>query len=115
MDSNTQQSPVPKQNINGGTKLCIISLFCMFVAPILIFFIAGMFMNGDISGATAYAYSIITHLWIVSYIAAWVLVIVSRVKYKDQFSLVLIIIYGSLLLLSIIGAIVLCGIIMGLF
>lgn len=52
---------------------------------------------------------------IASYIVAWVLAIISRVKYKNRFSLILIIIYGSLLALSVIGIIVLFCIFMGLF
>ncbi len=59
------------------------------------FLIAGRFMSGDISGATADAYGVMIPLDIASYIAAWALAIISRVKYKNRFSLVLIIIYGS--------------------
>ena len=51
-------------------------------------------MSGDISGATADAYGVMIPLDIASYIAAWALAIISRVKYKNRFSLVLIIIYG---------------------
>ena len=40
-------------------------------------------------------------------IAAWVLVIVARVKYKNTFSLVLLIIYLVLLALFVIGTIIL--------
>ena len=72
-------------------------------------------MNGDISGATADAYGVMIPLDIVSYIAAWVLAIISRVKYKNRFSLVLIIIYGALFALSVIGIIVLLCIFVGLF
>ena len=100
---------------NKGTRLCVISLICMFLAPIVIFLIAGRFMNGDISGATADAYGVMIPLDIVSYIAAWVLAIISRVKYKNRFSLVLIIIYGSLLALSVIGIIVLLCFFIGMF
>ena len=101
--------------VNKGTKLCVISLLCMFLAPIVIFLIAGTFMNGDISGATASAYGVMTLLDIASYIAAWILAIISMVKYKNRFSLVLIIIYGSILALSLIGIIVLFCVFMGLF
>ncbi len=100
---------------NKGTKLCVISLICMFLAPIVIFLIAGRFMSGDISGATADAYGVMIPLDIASYIVAWVLAIISRVKYKTRFSLILIIVYGSLLALSVIGIIVLFCVIMGLF
>ena len=100
---------------NKGTKLCVIFLLCMFLAPIVIFMIAGNFMSGDISGTTASVYGVMIPLDIASYIAAWVLAIISRVKYKNRFSLVLIIIYGSLLALSVIGIIVLFCVIIGLF
>ncbi len=100
---------------NNGTKLCIISLICMFALPVIIFLIAGMFMSGDISGATANAYHIMIPLDLAAYIAAWVLAIVSRAKYRNTFSLVLLIVYGSLLALSIVGILVLFLIFMGLF
>ena len=109
MDSNLQQ------NGKGGTKLCVISLLCMFLAPIVIFIISAMFMSGDISGATADAYGAMIPLDFAAYIAAWVLAIISRVKYKNTFSLVLIIIYSLLLILSIIGIILLFGIFIGMF
>ena len=100
---------------NKGTRLCIISLLCMFLAPLVVFMIASNFMSGDISGTTASVYGLMIPLDIAFYIAAWVLAIISRVKYKNRFSLILIIIYGSLLALSVIGIIVLfCGFI-GLF
>ena len=72
-------------------------------------------MSGDISGATADAYGVMIPLDFAFYIAAWVLAILSRVKYKNRFSLVLIIIYGSLLALSVIGIIVLFCVFIGLF
>ena len=100
---------------NKGTRLCVISLICVFLAPIVIFLIAGRFMRGDISGATADAYGVMIPLDIASYIAAWALAIISRVKYKNRFSLVLIIIYGSLLALSVIGIIVLLCFFIGMF
>ena len=100
---------------NKGTRLCVISLICMFLAPIVIFLIAGSFMSGDISGATADAYGVMIPLDIASYIVAWVLAIISRVKYKNRFSLILIIVYGSLLALSVIGIIVLLCFFIGMF
>ncbi len=87
----------------------------MFLAPIVIFLIGGSFMSGDISGATADVYGVMIPLDFASYIAAWVLAIISRVKYKNRFSLVLIIIYGSLLALSVIGIIALICMIIGMF
>ena len=62
---------------NKGTRLCVISLLCMFVVPIVIFLIAGRFMSGDISGATAGAYGVMIPLDMASYIAAWVLAILA--------------------------------------
>ena len=100
---------------NTGTRLCVISLLCMFLTPIVVFLIAGNFMNGDISGATAGVYGVMIPFDIASYIAAWVLAIISRVRYQNRFSLVLIIIYGSLLALSVIGIIVLFCVFVGLF
>ena len=100
---------------NKGIKLCVISLLCMFLAPLVVFMIDSNFMSGDISGATADAYGVMIPLDLAFYIAAWVLAIFSRVKYKNRFSLVLIIIYGSLLALSVIGIIVLFCVFMGLF
>ena len=109
MDSNLPQ------NDKGGTKLCVISLVGMFLAPIVIFIIAGMFMSGDISGATADAYGVMIPLDFIAYIVAWVLAVISRIKYKNTFSLVLIIVYSVLLVLSITGIIVLFGIFIGMF
>ena len=100
---------------NKGTKLCVISLLCMFLAPLVVFMISSIFMSGDISGTTASVYGLMIPLDIAFYIAAWVLAIISRVKYKNRFSLILIIIYGSLLALSVIGIIVLFCVFMGLF
>ena len=100
---------------NKGTKLCVISLLCMFLAPLVVFMISSIFMSGDISGTTASVYGLMIPLDIAFYIAAWVLAIISRVKYKNRFSLILIIIYGSLLALSVIGIIVLFCDFMGLF
>ena len=111
---NLQKSLNSKQNISDGKKLCLLSLFFMFIAPIIIFLIAGRFMNGDISGATAGAYSVMIPLDFISYIAAWVLAIISRARYKNKFSLVLIIIYALLLVLSIIGVIFFICVLSGL-
>ena len=100
---------------DAGTKLCIMSLICMFIVPIIVFIIGASFMSGDISGATADAYSVIIKLDILSCIVAWGLAIYSRMTYMNRFSLVLLIIYGSLLALFVIGIIVFICIVMGLF
>ena len=96
-----------------GYLLCLFSIICMFIAPIVSFFIACMFMNGDISGAVtgAYAYMLVSD--IVTYLAAWALAIIARIKYKSTFGLALIIIYAGLLALTIVGAIVLLCVFVG--
>ena len=106
MDNNLQK------NSSGRIILWIISLVCMFVMPIIFFMISGG--NGDISSSTARAYELVIFLDFLSYIAAWVLAIISRIKYKNIFSMVLIIIYGSLLVFSIIWFVILIGIFVGL-
>ena len=50
----------------NASKLCIISIILMFVVPVVAFLIAGMFMNGDISGATAAAYGLMIPIDIAS-------------------------------------------------
>ncbi len=87
----------------------------MFAAPVVAFLVAGMFMNGDISGVTAAAYGHMIRADIVSYIAAWILAVIARAKYRSKFGLVLIIIYGSMLAAAVIGAILLFCIFVGLF
>ena len=62
-------------NAKKANTLCIISLILMFGVPIVAFEIAGIFMNGDISGATSAAYGAMIPIDILSYIAAWVLAI----------------------------------------
>ena len=90
---------------NKGTILCIISLLCAFVAPSVVFIIAGFFMNGDISWGTDAAYGVMMPIDMVFNIAAWVLAIISRIRYKNFFSLVLIVIYGVSLVFSVLGII----------
>ena len=99
--------------VKKSNQICIISLICMFVMPVISFLISGG--NGDISGATAAAWGRMTIMNIAAYIAAWVLAIVSRIKYKNTFSLVLIIIYAALLSVSMIGIIILFCIFVGMF
>ena len=102
------------ENRNNGKILCIISLVCMFAMPVVIFAVAGLFMSGDISGATAAAYSAMVPFQGAAYVAAWVLAIVARVKYKNTFSLVLLIIYGSLAALAVFGVVALVLIMLGI-
>ncbi|MCR5048548.1 MAG: hypothetical protein K6A37_06275 [Saccharofermentans sp.] len=87
----------------SNKKLCIISFLCNFVLPIVIFLIAGMGMNGDISGMTAAAYALMIPFDVAAAVAAWVFAIIARVKYKSKFSLVLIIIYSVLFVLWLPG------------
>ena len=72
----------------NASKLCIISIILMFVVPVVALLIAGMFMNGDISGATAAAYGLMIPIDSASYIAAWVLAIIARTRYKSKFEFV---------------------------
>ena len=92
---------------NTGTILCIISLICKLAAPVA----AGIavFILDYIDGSTVIDVinSIVYLLVGAADIAAWVLVIVARVKYKNTFSLVLLIIYLVLLALFVIGTIIL--------
>ena len=94
-----------------SNTLCIISLIFMFVVPIL--FSLLFRGNGDISGSTSSAFSWTFRITSVSHITAWVFAIVSRVKYKEKFSLVLLIIYGSLLALAAIAFFVMIFFIIG--
>ncbi len=71
-------------------------------------------MNGDISGATAGAYKVMLPLDIVSYLIAWALAIIARIQYKNKFSLVLIILYGSLLALGVIGVLLFLIVFLGI-
>ena len=87
----------------------------MFVMPIISFLIGGLFMNGDISSATARGYKIMTVIDIAAYIAAWLLAVISRALYKNKFSLVLMIIYGCMLALGVVGFILLIAIFVGAF
>ena len=99
----------------NGTRLCVISLLCMYAAPVIIFIVAAGFMSGDISGATADAYGAMIPLDSISYIAAWVLAIVARAKYRNKFSLVLLILYGVTTALSIFGFVLIFLVILGAF
>lgn len=60
--------------------------------PIATFLIAAILTKGDILGVTGAAYEGLHLVDIVSYIAAWALVIIARVKYKSKFAQNLLII-----------------------
>lgn len=94
-------------NNNGNsTVLCIVSLLLMFVAPVAGFVVAGIFTHGELSQATAPAYLLVIPANIISYIAAWVTAIIAAAKYKSKFGTVLLIIYGGMIALGVIGMIV---------
>ncbi len=84
--------------------LCIISLLFMFVFPPIVSLIAGSFMSGDISSVSAGIGNIAFIINIFLCMIAWILAIVARVRYKGKFSMVLLIIYGVMLVLGILGA-----------
>ena len=85
--------------------------------PIATFLIAAILTKGDILGVTAaaYEYEGMRFVDIVSYIAAWALVIIAWVKYKSKFAQNLLIIYGILHVLGVIGVIVVFCILIGIF
>ena len=92
---------------------CVLSLICMFGVPVIVFLVTSKFANGDISASTFMAVSARFYLNIISYIAAWIIAIRTRKKYKDNFSKTLIIIYASLLGLAVIAVIVLFAVFLG--
>lgn len=102
-------------NNKNANILCIISLILNFIMPVVTFLIVAILTKGDILGATAAAYEGINLVEIVSYIAAWALVIIARVKYKSKFAQNLLIIYGILHVLGVIGVIVVFCILFGIF
>jgi hypothetical protein len=83
--------------------------------PIATFLIAVILTKGDILGVSAASYEGMNLVGIVSYIAAWALVIIAWVKYKSKFAQNLLIIYGIIHVLSLIGVIVVFCILIGIF
>lgn len=83
--------------------------------PIATFLIAVILTKGDILGVSAAEYEGMNLVDLVSYIAAWALVIIARVKYKSKFAQNLLIIYGILHVLGVIGVIVVFCILIGIF
>lgn len=97
--------PDDDANKKLGTTLCIISLICKFGMPLIGGFITGITSSGDIGGIDEAIAAFVSLLTGAGSIAAWVLVIVARVKCKDTFSKVLLIVYLVLLGLEIIAVI----------
>ena len=95
-----------------STKLCLISLLCMFVLPTIVFFIVAS--TASASGTNSPAYKLMIPVTFTCYVVGWVLAVMSRNKYKDTFSMVLLIIYGILLVCTLIGIIVAVSILAGL-
>ena len=100
------QSDKPEDD-HLANMLCIISLVCMFVVPIgsygVLYFLDGAKFSTKVLDALT---SISTCLMGASYIAAWVLMILVRVKYKkNKFGFILMIIYLILLALTVIAII----------
>ncbi|MBR1773811.1 MAG: hypothetical protein IJ749_07900 [Eubacterium sp.] len=92
--------------------LCVISLLCHFVVPFVVSFILGALT--DVFSGTSYKSSdsvftsMLSLLVSVSYLASWVLMIIVRVKYKNNtFGKVIMWIYIILLALGIIAVIIL--------
>ena len=96
----------PEDNRKGNI-LCFISMACMFGVPILSGLIGAVVSSGDIENSNSALMSIISLLAGGSDIAAWVLVIIARARYKNKFSKVLLIIYIVILALAVIAFIIL--------
>lgn len=95
----------PQENKNLGTILCIISIAVKCVLPFIASGIVSATASGDIGGISEAIAGFFYLLSGAGYIAGWVLVIVARVKCKDTFSKVLLIIYLVLLGLEILATI----------
>ena len=81
----------------------------MFVVPAVTSLFYGVFdrSGGDIGSTSDIFSSFLTGLSGLANIAAWVLVIIARVKYKkNTFSKVLLIVYIILLALAVIGLVI---------
>ena len=101
------RSEISPEDIRKGNILCFISMGCMFGVPILSGIIAAMLSSGDIDNSNSAVMSVIYLLSGGSDIAAWVLVIIARARYKNKFSKVLLIIYIVMLALAVIAFIIL--------
>ena len=98
---------ISPEDIRKGNILCFISMACMFGVPILSGLIGAVVSSGDIENSNSALMSIISLLAGGSDIAAWVLVIIARARYKNKFSKVLLIIYIVILALAVIAFIIL--------
>ena len=106
-----ENNMAPTPNLNGPTPeqqklstiLCVISLVLMFGAPAIAGVISGIGEASDIKSLMQAMSIIALLISSVSYIGAWVLVIIARVKCKTTFSKVLLIIYIALLVLEILS------------
>ena len=104
--------PEAKEKIKKGNILCFISLAC-YVAPSIIGGILNSVTDSfenlqqSLTGSSYSLSSLISSsVMTAAYIAAWVLVIIARTKYKNTFSKVLLWIYIGTLVLGIIALVV---------
>lgn len=100
----SNQSVNPESEKHTANIMCIISLVCMFVVPITTFAFL-LIINGD-DNASEFLSSIVSIVIGLSHLAAWVLMILVRVKYRHStFGKILMIIYLIILALSVIAVI----------
>ena len=101
------QQPQYQNNVqpqkNAGTTLCIVSILCRVLSPFVCLILGRFLGSGDISSRNGSVMASIFLIYVAAYIASWILAIIARVKYKSKFGLVLLIIYGALIVLGIIG------------
>lgn len=95
-----------KQDNKTGNILCFISLGLMFVVPGIAGGIANAISSGDISSINNEISTVFSILSGSSIIAAWILAIVARVRYKNTMSKVLIILYAGLMVVMIIFVVI---------
>ena len=102
------QSDQPEDN-HVPNILCIISLVCMFVVPIISFIVLDLMDGSSMSEKLLNLISnVATCIMGASYLVAWILMIIVRAKYKkNKFGLILMIIYLIMLALTVIAAIIL--------
>ena len=113
----TQVNEPPKEEYPNVRKLCIISLIC-YAVPSIVMSIGSILTNSFLKPANAdqetykSLYAGISYVYMAlmgSYVAAWVLMIIARVKNKkDTFAKVLMIVYIVMAAIAIITFIVIC-------